>query len=299
MSTQAEIQETYDVANEFYRLFLDERMIYTCGLFDERDDLEQAQRNKLHWIADAARVQPGARVLDIGCGWGGSLEFLARERKVRTAVGITLSPAQFGQAAGIEHSGVEAHLTSYTDYEPDELFDAVISIGMFEHIATPEEARSGKNVAAYRSYFKRAWQWTRPGASFGLQTVVSLRIPRDRETLRLMGAVTAQIFPGAVTPRLESVVASVNPYWEVCEVQMRREHYARTLQHWHQRLLSHEATIRQRWGDERFEDYDRYLIESSRAFEEGWLSLAQLSLRRLEAPTRGSKSGTARTTETP
>ena len=287
MSTQADIEETYDVSNDFYRLFLDERMIYTCGLFGEEDDLEKAQLNKLHWIADAAGVKPGSRVLDIGCGWGGTVDFLATERQAASAVGITLSPAQHQQAAKIETPGVEAHLTSYLEYSPDEPFDAVVSIGMFEHIATPTEARTGRSVDAYREYFRRAWQWTRPGARFGLQSVTSLRIPRDRETLRLMGAVTKLIFPGAVTPRLETIVASVNPYWEVVEVQMRRPHYARTLAHWHRRLVGNEKTIRERWGDQRFEDYDRYLLESSRAFEAGWLSLAQLSLQRMEAPRSG------------
>jgi cyclopropane-fatty-acyl-phospholipid synthase len=293
LSTQAEIQETYDVSNDFYRLFLDERMTYSCGLFDESDDLERAQLNKLHWIANAAGVAPGMRVLDIGCGWGGNLDFLARERGAGAAVGITLSPAQYRQASTLDHPAIEVHLTSYTDYRPRHAFDAVTSIGMFEHIATPEQARTGRNVDAYRDYFRRVWGWTRPGARFGLQSVVSLRIPRDRGTLRRMGVVTAQIFPGAVTPRLESIVASVNPYWEVAEVQMRRPHYARTLAHWHRRLLRNESVIRERWGDQRFEDYDRYLLESSRAFEAGWLTLAQLSLERLEAPGAGPRAAAA------
>jgi cyclopropane-fatty-acyl-phospholipid synthase len=293
VSTQADIRETYDVSNDFYRLFLDERMIYTCALFDETDDLDRAQRNKLHWIAGAAGVEPGMRVLDIGCGWGGNLEFLVRERGAAAAVGITLSPAQYEQAARMVCPGVEVHLTSYTDYQPAAAFDAVVSIGMFEHIATPEQARSGRNVDAYRDYFRRAWQWTRPGARFGLQSVVSLRIPRDPEILRLMGQITAQIFPGAVTPRLESIVAAVNPYWEVLEVQMRRRHYARTLAHWHRRLVGNESVIRERWGDRRFEDYARYLLESSRGFEAGWLSLAQLSLGRLDAPASGRRRAAA------
>src|SRR6266478_4940597 len=193
MSTQEQIQVSYDVSNDFYRLFLDKRMIYSCALFSDTDDLEQAQLKKLAWIAGAARVGPGARVLDIGCGWGGNLQFLVESCGARSAVGITLSPAQYEEASCINIPNVEVELASYRDYEPDELFDAVVSIGMFEHVATPAEARSGCNVEIYRDYFRRAWNWTKPGAWFGLQTVIGVKIPRDPRLLRDIAFVTYSI----------------------------------------------------------------------------------------------------------
>jgi cyclopropane-fatty-acyl-phospholipid synthase len=282
LSTQAQIQQSYDVSNAFYQLFLDERMIYSCALFTGEESLERAQLNKLAWIADAAGVEPGARVLDIGCGWGGNLAFLVAERQAREAVGITLSPAQYEAAAAVGVPGASARLVSYRDFVPEEPFDAIVSIGMFEHIATPEEARSGRHVELYRDYFRRAWDWSKPGAGFGLQTVIGLRIPRDRRALRDMGDVTYGIFPGAISPRLEAVIASVNPYWEVVEVQTRRRHYARTIEHWHARLRGNEAAIRAGWGDERFAEYDRYLSATAQAFRDGYVSLAQLALRRVD-----------------
>jgi cyclopropane-fatty-acyl-phospholipid synthase len=282
VSTQEQIQQSYDVSNDFFRLFLDQRMIYSCGLFIDTDDLEQAQLNKLSWIAKAARVTPGARVLDIGCGWGGNLRFLRETAGASSAVGITLSPAQYDLARRINDPGIEAKLVNYRDYEPDQPFDAITSIGMFEHIATPEEQRSGKSIEIYRDYFKRAWTWTKPGAWFGLQSVIGLRLPRDPKMLRDIAFVTYSIFPGAITPRLESIMAAVNPYWEVVELQTRREHYARTLHHWHTRFMRHEAKIRERWGDQRFADYDRYLGIMNQAFREGYGSLAQLALRRMD-----------------
>jgi cyclopropane-fatty-acyl-phospholipid synthase len=283
VSTQADIQESYDVSNDFFRLFLDERMIYTCALFaPESDDLEAAQLNKLGWIADAARVAPGMSVLDIGCGWGGNLRFLAETRGVAAACGITLSPAQYQQAARIGLPQLHVHLTDYRTFEPERVFDAVVSIGMFEHIATPEEARDGRHIEIYRDYFRRAHEWTRPGAWFGLQSVLQHRIPRERKALGDLFWATRTIFPGAITPRLEAVMAAVTPYWEVMEVQTRREHYARTMHHWHQRLVRNKTEICRRWGDARFAEYDRYLSTMSRAFHDGWMSLGQFALRRID-----------------
>jgi cyclopropane-fatty-acyl-phospholipid synthase len=286
MSTQEQIQVSYDVSNDFYRLFLDKRMIYSCALFSDTDDLEQAQLKKLAWIAGAARVGPGARVLDIGCGWGGNLQFLVESCGARSAVGITLSPAQYEEASCINIPNVEVELASYRDYEPDELCDAVVSIGMFEHVATPAEARSGCNVEIYRDYFRRAWNWTKPGAWFGLQTVIGVKIPRDPRLLRDIAFVTYSIFPGVTTPRLEAIMAAVNPYWEVVELQTRRDHYARTLQHWQARFRSNERTIRERWGSKRFEEYDRYFGITAAVFSEGFCSLAQLALRRVDGLRR-------------
>src|ERR1044071_4342816 len=96
-STQSEVEVSYDVDNEFFRLWLDERMNYTCGLFEGTDNLEQAQLNKLAWLSKAAHVGPESTVLDIGCGWGANLEYLALVSKVKAAHGITLSSAQFAE----------------------------------------------------------------------------------------------------------------------------------------------------------------------------------------------------------
>src|SRR5215470_5684107 len=95
LSTKADIAVTYDVSNDFFSLWLDRRMIYSCALFEGTDDLDQAQINKLAWFHEKARVTPEKRVLDIGCGWGGLMDFLSLEKGVRDVTGITLSEAQF------------------------------------------------------------------------------------------------------------------------------------------------------------------------------------------------------------
>lgn len=282
MSTQTEVEVSYDVSNDFFRLWLDEKMNYTCALFEGTDDLEEAQNKKLAWLADAAQVKPGARVLDIGCGWGANLEYLSTHRDIGHGVGITLSRSQHEEVEARKLNNVQALVTDYRDFEPAERFDAVISICMMEHIARPEHARAGEHIDMYRDYFRRVWEWTNPGAHFGLQTILRNRVPRNRQDLRDIGWLTYHIFPGGLSLRLEDVVRAVNPYWEIMEVQIRREHYEKTCAEWLRRLRAHEATIRAQWGDQVFEDYDRYLRTCVRGFEMHYQSLAQYALRRID-----------------
>ncbi len=282
MSTKADIAVTYDVSNEFFSLWLDRRMIYSCALFEGTDDLEQAQTNKLKWFHDKVRVTPEKRVLDIGCGWGGLMEFLSGEMGVRDVTGITLSHAQYSSIREKSTPGISAEFVSYLEYKPDKKFDAMISIGMFEHIATPEQVRGGENIRIYRDYFRRAWEWTTPGSWFGLQSVIGALLPRKREDVQDLAWGTGAIFPGAITPRPEAIMAAVNPYWEVMEFWTRREHYAKTTAVWLSRLQRNESLIRERWGDKTFEDYERYLGGCVRVFEKGFQSLAQVVLRRID-----------------
>jgi cyclopropane-fatty-acyl-phospholipid synthase len=282
LSTKADIAVTYDVSNEFFSLWLDRRMIYSCALFEGTDDLDQAQFNKLKWFHEKVRVTPEKRVLDIGCGWGGLMEFLAVEMGVKDVTGITLSEAQYSAIKEKATPGASAELISYLNYKPEKKFDAVISIGMFEHIATPEQVRGGENIRVYRDYFRRAWEWTNPGAWFGLQSVIGALLPRKSEDVRYLAWGTSVIFPGAITPRPEAIMAAVNPYWEVMEFWTRRGHYARTAASWLGRLREHEKPIRERWGSKTFEDYERYLAGCVWAFEKGFQSLAQVVLRRID-----------------
>jgi cyclopropane-fatty-acyl-phospholipid synthase len=281
VSDAAQIGVSYDVSNDFFRLFLDPEMSYSCAVFAEGDSLETAQRRKLAWLHDAARITPDHRVLDIGCGWGANLAYLVGERGVRRAHGITLSAEQHREVVARGLPGVETSLVSYLDFAPSEPFDAVESIGMLEHVCTPADARAGRAVDVYRRYFELAHSWTRPGAWFGLQSIVRVKVPRDPNDLRDLGWVGKVIFPGAMTPRLEDIVVAANPCWEVVEVKTRRRDYETTCRIWRERLRAREVEARQLFGDELFDRYDRYLRVSERSFEKGYSSLAQLSLRRI------------------
>jgi cyclopropane-fatty-acyl-phospholipid synthase len=293
MSSRDDIDVTYGVNNDFFRLWLDESMTYTCAVFLSEDEtLEQAQLNKHEFLSRAARVQPDSRVLDIGCGWGANLDFLSRRKAVKHATGITLSKDQYEEIRRRNISRATVEYVDYRDYRPTQLFDAVISIGMFEHVVTPQQTRRGEHIGIYRDYFRRAWEWTRPGAWFALQTVIGGRMPRG-QALKELGWVTSTIFPGAISPRLESILESVTPYWEVVEVTTRREHYAKTTGQWLQRLKANEGVVKARFGEATYRDYCRYLQVCVMAFEGGYQSLGQLALRRLGDASDAQQVGKA------
>jgi cyclopropane-fatty-acyl-phospholipid synthase len=293
VSTQQEVEVSYDVDNDFFRLWLDEAMNYTCAIWEDSSTLEEAQLNKLRILCDFAHVQPGSRVLDIGCGWGAALQYLVGERDVAEAHGITLSSAQIEEIESRRLPRVTASLESYADYSPPCQFDAVLSICMIEHVATPQQARRGEHIAMYRDYFRRVHEWTLPGARFGLQVILRDRIPRDRDDLRDIHWFTHHIFPGGLSLRLEDLVRSVAPYWEIMEIHTRREHYRRTMAAWAERFDRNADLIRERWGPEVFEDYSRYLHGGVRAFDRRYQSLAQVALRRVDGVGgRAASNGT-------
>jgi cyclopropane-fatty-acyl-phospholipid synthase len=282
-SNKQEVQVSYDVSNEFFRLWLDERMNYTCAVFEsENQSLEAAQLNKLAILSDFAKVTAGKRALDIGCGWGACLEYLATARGVKDAVGVTLSSAQAEEVNRRNLPGVRCVEADFMKWQTSEKFDSLISICMMDHLCSPQEAREGKAVDIYRAYFKKCWELTNPGAWFGLQTILRNRTPRDRADLADIYFCTHVIFPGGLNPRLEDIIQAVNPYWEVVTVKQRRNDYQRTTAEWLRRLRDHEAQIRQTWGDHVFADYERYLATCVRAFDKFYSSLAQYELRRLD-----------------
>jgi cyclopropane-fatty-acyl-phospholipid synthase len=278
-STQRDIEVSYDVSNEFFRLWLDESMHYTSASYLTGDEtLEEAQRNKSKILADYAEVTPDTRVLDIGCGWGANLEYLV-SRGVKRAHGITLSPAQHEEITRRGLPGVTTWVCDYKDFVPEEKYDALISIEMIDHLCSPEQARRGEAVELYRTYFQKVASWVKPGACFGFQAILRDRVPRSKDDLADLKFTADVIFPGGLNPRLEELVMAVRPYWEILEMRTQRESYGRTTAEWLRRLRLHEKTIRARWGDQVFSDYDRYLSTCVRAFANEWSSDVQMKLR--------------------
>ncbi len=280
-STPDQIRVSYDISNAFFRLWLDERMHYTSAVFlSPEQTLEAAQAHKSELLYRFAELSPDKSVLDIGCGWGANLEYLVA-RGVRKAHGITLSPAQAEEIEARALPGVQVWVADYALFEPTEPYDALISIEMVDHLVSPAQARNGEAVDRYRAYFSRVAEWVSPGACFGFQAILRNRVPRNRKDLLDLQFTADVIFPGGLNPRLEELVAAVNPHWEIVELHTRREDYGRTTGEWLRRLRSHEAEIRQRWGDQVFDDYDRYLSTCVRAFASHWASDVQMKLRRI------------------
>src|SRR4051794_12645730 len=157
-SNRANISHHYDVSNAFYRLFLDQRMVYSCAYFrSPEDSLDTAQANKLDHICRKLRLAPGERFLDIGCGWGALILWAAEHYGV-DATGITLSRNQYehvkGEIAARGLSGrVRVELRDYQDLPDDASYDKVASVGMFEHVG----------VKRFPRYFGKIWRVLKPG----------------------------------------------------------------------------------------------------------------------------------------
>ena len=282
-STKEQIEVSYDVSNEFFNLWLDENMHYTSASYLTGDEtLEQAQLQKCRILADYAEVTPDSLVLDIGCGWGSNLEYLVRERGVKRAHGITLSTEQCNWIDAKELPGVRAMVQDYKDYTPEEKYDGLVSIEMIDHLCSPEQSRQGLAIELYRKYFEKTREWVKPGACFGFQAILRNRVPRTRKDLQDLAFTADVIFPGGLNPRLEELVAAVNPHWEIVEMRTQRESYGRTTGEWLRRLRLHEDTIRAKWGDQLFVDYERYLDTCVRAFAAHWSSDVQMKLRRID-----------------
>ena len=278
-STQSQIETSYDVSNEFFRLWLDESMHYTSATYLKEDDtLEQAQENKAKLLADYAEVGPDSLVLDIGCGWGAMLEYLSR-RGCRRADGITLSTAQHGEILRRKIPGINAIICDYAKYEPAEKYDALVSIEMVDHVCSPAQAREGLAIPLYREFFRKTAEWVQPGAYFGFQAILRDRVPRNRADLADLQFTADVIFPGGLNPRMEELVAAARPYWEVMELRTQRSCYGKTTAEWRRRLRLNEQTIRAKWGDQVYSDYDRYLSACVNAFDVFYSSSLQMKLR--------------------
>lgn len=225
----------YDVSNDFYRLWLGERMVYSCAYFQTLDDdLETAQEAKLDYICRKLRLQPGERLLDIGCGWGGLIIYAAQNYGI-IAEGITLSAPQ----AKLANERIcDADLTDrchvsvrdYRDLGEDESYDKAVSVGMFEHVGS----------ALLRTYFEKAWRLLKPGGVF-LNHGIAHRLPKRQIPIWTGPSfINTYVFPdGELTTISESLMSAEQAGFEVRDVESLREHYMLTLRHWVRNLESH------------------------------------------------------------
>jgi cyclopropane-fatty-acyl-phospholipid synthase len=282
-STQAEIDVSYSVSNEFFKLWLDGNMHYTSAAWDNPAwTLEQAQENKLRVLYDYAELDATKTVLDIGCGWGSAIECCTRFG-IKRADGITLSTGQldYCHKRNLSEDKARFILCDYALYAPEEKYDGLISIEMIDHLCSPAQARDGFAVQLYREYFNKLAEWVEPGAAFGFQAILRNRIPRKRQDLKDLAFTADVIFPGGLNPRIEELVQAVTPHWELEQLITRRKDYGKTVAEWLKRMRQHEAFIRETWGDQLFDDYDRYLDTCVRGFAAHWSSDVQMKLRRV------------------
>ncbi|MBB5703513.1 cyclopropane-fatty-acyl-phospholipid synthase [Ochrobactrum daejeonense] len=271
-SDKEAITHHYDVSNAFYNLFLDERMVYTCGYFtDWSNSLDQAQADKLELICRKLRLQPGDRLLDIGCGWGAMLIYAAKNFGV-TGVGVSLSEEQTRlareriKAAGLEDR-ITIHVKSYT--ELDEQFDKISSIGMFEHVG----------IANYDTYFSTVNKLLKPGGLY-LHHAITRRMKRDKKAFKRKSAehlaLVKYIFPGGELDHLGMTVGNLEGHgFEVHDVENLREHYGRTCRLWAERLHANFEKAIAEVGYRKARLWLLYLSGCALAFERGTVQINQ------------------------
>lgn len=272
-ATDAEaISYHYDLSNEFYRLWLDRDMVYSCAYFETgTEDLDEAQQAKLRHLCRKLRLKPGERLLDVGCGWGGLARFAAREFGVEV-FGITLSREQLKLARervadeGLENQ-VRLELMDYRDLPGDGRFDKVVSVGMFEHVGQ----------ANLPLYCRQLAQAVRPGGLVMNHGITALHTDGRPVGYGAGAFIGRYVFPHGELPHLVQISASVSDAGlEIVDVESLRLHYARTLDFWSQRLEARLEEARELVPERALRIWRLYLAGCAYGFRRNWINLHQV-----------------------
>jgi cyclopropane-fatty-acyl-phospholipid synthase len=272
----------YDVSNDFYRLWLDQRMVYSCAYFKTGDeDLDTAQVQKLDHICRKLRLKPGDRLLDIGCGWG-ALVLHAAQKYGALATGVTLSENQYGLAdRRIRDSGLagrcQVRLQDYRDIQGEGLFDRIASVGMFEHVGL-------ENLPVYFATIRRLLADGGIAMNHGITAVDT----DSREVALGIGEfIEKYVFPHGELPHVSLVLKEMSDArLEVMDVETLRLHYAKTLAYWSRRFEANLGAARAQAGDRRARIWRLYLAGCARAFERNWVTIHQVLATKPADPAR-------------
>src|SRR5213594_1132392 len=259
----------YDVSNDFYALFLDKRMVYTCAYYRRPDgDLDQAQEDKLDLVCRKLRLERGERLLDIGCGWG-SLVVWAAERYGVEAHGVTLSAEQAESAgsairrAGLEGRARVEHL-DYRDLPPGLRFEKIAAVGVIEHIG----------IRNYAAYFARVHELLEPGGLFLNHGITHEKHWRRTSQTEFLDR---HVFPNSEMDNISHTLDVLEQArFEVLDVEALRAHYARTTRQWVERLQANAERARALVGERVYRTWLLYLAASSVSFTQGSIGLHQI-----------------------
>ncbi len=268
-NSQASISHHYDVSNDFYRLWLDPEMVYSCAYFKDTDQaLAEAQHDKLDYLCRKLRLQPGQTLLDIGCGWGALAIWAARHYGVQVH-GITLSreQQQFAlervRAEGLEDQ-VRIELLDYRDLPEDAQYDRVVSVGMFEHIG----------VKNFPTYFGTVRRVLKPDGLFLNHGITDETGWRDTPLTRFMNR---YIFPDGELARISDVTdAMEHAGFEPLDVESMRRHYALTLRRWVASLEEKRDAAIHYSSEVTYRLWRLYMAGCAYHFDEGGIGLHQV-----------------------
>jgi len=271
------IEHHYDIGNRFYAAFLDERMVYSAALWREGDTLETAQLRKLDHHLNESRAHRAARILDIGCGWGALLRRAVEGYDVEHAVGLTLSRAQHHEATQRSTPNIDVRWESWRDHRPESPYDAIISIGAFEHFVKPDLSRSDRE-SLYREFFTACWRWLNPGRRLSLQTISYDNMPRHA----MSRFIADEIFPESDLPKAAEIFDASDGLFSCVAMRNDGAHYEETCREWLRRFKRNEALIVELTSAERFAQFCDYLRLCAMGFRVRTMGLLRLTFERLD-----------------
>ncbi len=276
-----QVQAHYDLSNAFFALFLDPTRTYSCAYFEREDmTLEEAQQAKIDLALGKCNLQPGMRLLDIGCGWGATLR-RAAEKFGAHAIGLTLSRNQYEHVAKTldEHPPIagraEVRLQGWEEF--DEPVDRIVSIGAFEHF----------RVERYLEFFTRCRRLLPSDGRMLLHTILirlplqlqKLGIPLEHEDVQFFKFINREIFPGGQLCDDRTVTDYARRGgFEVERTQSLQSHYARTLDHWAANLQARREEAIALTDETVYQRYMRYLTGCARYFRSGHVDVMQFTL---------------------
>ncbi len=268
-SSRRNVAHHYDLDEWLFRLFLDEDLQYSCAYYEREDmSLDEAQRAKCRHIAHKLLLRPGQRVLDIGCGWGGMALYLAETADVEVT-GLTLSREQLrvarqrAQERGLADR-VRFELQDYREHHGR--YDRIVSVGMFEHVGTPNHVR----------YFDQVRRLL-TDEGIALVHTIGCFAPFSRTN----AWIRRYIFPGGAIPSLNEVThATGNAGLVTTDLEVLRLHYARTLAEWLRRFRAHREEIVAQMGERFYRTWEFYLASCEAAFHWRGLAVFQVQLAR-------------------
>lgn len=268
-ASKANVAHHYDLSGALYDLFLDKDRQYSCAYWDgDHQDLDRAQGDKKAHIAAKLALEPGMKVLDIGCGWGGMALYLHQKCGV-DVTGITLSEEQLGVArARAADAGVAEHvrfeLIDYRDIRGS--FDRIVSVGMFEHVGAPY----------FKEFFRCCHNLLTPQGVMLLHTIGRMGGPGSTDAFT-----RKYIFPGGYIPALSEIVQASEPNrLMVTDVEALRLHYGRTCRAWYERAQARRAEIEALYDARFFRMWTLYLAGAATVFEHGGMLVYQIQYAR-------------------
>jgi cyclopropane-fatty-acyl-phospholipid synthase len=245
MADKQDLDFTYSTIDKIFRLSMGETGDFSGAMYngDFSMSLEEAQEAKHKFIVDNLNITPDSRVLDMGCGWGPLVSYISNKVGAE-CIGLTLSD---GQAEACKKNGLEVYIKNCLEVTPDDFgtFDAVASLGAFEHFCSVEEYKAGKQEDVYRNFFQTVYNLLPPGGRLYLQTMTfsknmidyeDIDINADKDSAAYVLALMERQFPGSWLPYgLEMVVKNANPYFELISKSSGRLDYIETINEWEKR----------------------------------------------------------------